>query len=84
MATQTSSVHTKAVGRQIATARSRAGMTQQDLADELGYNRSYVANLEVGKMNPTIEQLAVVSKALKQELRVEVVEPVRQPVSLEV
>ena len=39
-------------------ARHEAGLTQQQLADKLGTNRSYIAALERGRKNITVATLA--------------------------
>jgi len=36
-------------GQELATLRKRAGLTQQELAEELGVSQSFVAKLESGK-----------------------------------
>jgi len=48
----------------IKAARHRAGLTQSDLANRLGVSPGYVGQLETGRGNPTVGQLATVAAAL--------------------
>jgi transcriptional regulator with XRE-family HTH domain len=58
------------VGREVRRARLAAGLTQSALASELGTNSSYVANLEAGRLNLTVGQLARVAGAIGADLEV--------------
>lgn len=80
--TATSSVAAAAVGSAIRRARLEAGLTQSQIADRMGVNASYVANLEAGRTNPTVGQLNAIASALgaKLEISFEVVE--RKPSSV--
>jgi transcriptional regulator with XRE-family HTH domain len=51
------------VGRRIAELRQQAGMTQEDLARELGSTQQYAQRLETG-LNLTIHSLTKVANAL--------------------
>jgi HTH-type transcriptional regulator/antitoxin HipB len=42
------------VGRALAGARRARGMTQADLAEEVGVHRSYLAELESGAASPLV------------------------------
>lgn len=44
--------------------RLAAGLTQREIADRMGVDRSYVSGLEMGKRNPTIITLWVIAEAL--------------------
>lgn len=46
-------------GEAVRKARIAAGLTQEDLADRAGLDRSYVGGIERGERNPT---LVVISK----------------------
>lgn len=67
----------------IKAARQRAGLTQAGLAQRLGSSGGYVGQLETGRTNPTVGQLATVAAALgcRLEIRLTPVE-VEQPVSV--
>ena len=81
--TATSDVAAKAVGRAIRAARHRASLTQAGLASRLDVNPSYVTNLEAGRVNVTIGQLAHIAEALGAGLEVKfpalAKEPIRMP-----
>jgi transcriptional regulator with XRE-family HTH domain len=62
--TATSAVAAKVVGRNIRAARMQAGLTQAQVAARMAVNPSYIANLEAGRMNATVGQLAHVAEAL--------------------
>ena len=62
--TATSAVAAKVVGRNIRDARKQAGLTQAQVAARMTVNPSYVANLEAGRVNATVGQLAHVAEAL--------------------
>ena len=81
--TATSDVAAKVVGHNIRSARLEAGLTQAQVAARLGVNPSYVTNLEAGRVNATVGQLAHVAEALGAGLDVNfpvlASEPVRLP-----
>jgi transcriptional regulator with XRE-family HTH domain len=62
--TATSEVAAKAVGRRIREARVEAELTQAELAGRMQVNASYVANIEAGRANLTVGQLAHIAEAL--------------------
>ena len=51
-------------GRRLAAARERRGLSQQELADQLGMTRSMIAYYERRAANPTSEFIEKVSEAL--------------------
>lgn len=53
------------VGKAIAEARKKAGMTQVELAKAIGVKQSQIANWESGWRNPKLEALMKISDALK-------------------
>lgn len=53
-----------ALGSAIRAAREAAGLTRVDLAAAAHIHRNYLAGLEVGARNPTLEVLTRVSAAL--------------------
>ena len=58
-----------AMGKTIAAMRKKKGLTQLDLSLEAGVAKSYLAELEVGKRNPTISSLRKLALALGCDVR---------------
>jgi transcriptional regulator with XRE-family HTH domain len=56
------------IGRNIARLRKERGMTQEDLCGLAEIDRSYLSEIENGKMNVTIKSLVIIAKALKCKL----------------
>jgi len=56
------------VGGRIRAARTRAGMTQQQVAAASGLHQSVVSRIEQGVANPTARTLAALSRALDARL----------------
>lgn len=52
------------LGDQLRTARTRANLTQEELAFRAKVSRNYVSLLELDEKSPTIETLARICKAL--------------------
>lgn len=52
------------VSEKIQEARSKAGLTQQQLADKLGVSQQYIGNYESGKRYPKIQTLQKIADAL--------------------
>lgn len=50
--------HQASIGEQLKTARRKRGVTQADLSDTLGIDRTHMVRIESGKRNPTDEQEA--------------------------
>jgi transcriptional regulator with XRE-family HTH domain len=57
------------IGRSIAEARVRRGLTQKDLADRLGFSIEAMASLERGQSFPRFRILAALSRELDVPLR---------------
>lgn len=57
------------IGRSIAEARARRGLTQKDLAERLGYSIEAIASLERGQSFPRFRILAALSRELRVPLR---------------
>jgi transcriptional regulator with XRE-family HTH domain len=55
------------VGRRIKEIRNLRGMSQDDLADKLGVNRSFISKLENGKKPISLEHIQKLSKNLDVE-----------------
>lgn len=68
--TAASDLAARLVGGEVRRAREAAGLTQAVVARRLGTSPSYVANLEAGRLNLTIGQLARIADALGADLRV--------------
>lgn len=58
----------RAMGRAIAIARARAGMTQQQLAEASGVSRATVHSIESGNREPLLITLVKVADALKLDV----------------
>jgi transcriptional regulator with XRE-family HTH domain len=58
----------KKFGERLKELRSKNNFTQEDLADKVGVDRSYMGFLERGEKNPTLEKLTLIAKAFKISL----------------
>ena len=56
------------VGKRIKDLRNKLGISQEELAFRSDIHRTYIASLEVGKRNVSIETLEKVVKALEVSL----------------
>lgn len=54
----------------IIAARTKAGMTQQELAEGINVKQSAIARLESGKQNTTVETLERIAKATNTHLKI--------------
>jgi len=57
------------IGARIKELRSEKGMSQQELAAALDYEKSNMSRLESGKINPRIGTLYKVASVLKVSLK---------------
>lgn len=57
----------KAVGTVIATHRVRNRLSQEALAERLGYSSSYISQLERGLINPTLRSVIELAFGLEME-----------------
>ncbi|GFH36959.1 helix-turn-helix domain-containing protein [Streptomyces pacificus] len=55
----------RALGRQIKVARTRAGMSQKELGDRLGYGEETISSVERGRRTPQPELLLAVDELLE-------------------
>lgn len=55
------------LGANVRRCRKLRGMTQEQLALEVGMERSYVSDLERGTRNPSVRALGRLAEALKVE-----------------
>ena len=53
------------VGRRIAELRQRAGLSQREFAEQLGWARDTVAHYELGRRELGLERLGVIAQALQ-------------------
>ena len=60
-----SPIDEKAIGRRLRDLRKRQGMTQAELATELGVNQTAVSDYEKGEVRIHAAMLAALAKALK-------------------
>ncbi len=56
------------IGKNISLLRKKQGMTQEDLCGLAEIDRSYLSEIENGKMNVTIKSLVAIAHALDSEL----------------
>lgn len=52
-------------GNAVSAARIKANMTQQELADKLGYSRGSIANIETGRQRILLTDVFSFAKALR-------------------
>ena len=52
------------IGRRIAALRSVAGLTQAQLADKAGMQRSHISRIEAGSLAVTLESIEAIAQAL--------------------
>lgn len=62
------SVGHKKFGQQIQKLRKEKNLTQEDLAEHVGVDRSYMGFVERGERNPTLDKIIKIAKALKVTL----------------
>ncbi|WP_237152081.1 helix-turn-helix domain-containing protein [Oryzibacter oryziterrae] len=55
---------TKIVGENVRRAREAIGLSQEELGDKAGIDRTYVSGVERGVRNPTVKVLARLADAL--------------------
>jgi transcriptional regulator with XRE-family HTH domain len=56
--------HRRALGEAVARLRHHNGMTQEALAEAADLHRSYIASLETGSRNPTLDVIVKLAQAL--------------------
>jgi len=60
-----SSPKSKRLGRNLARLRTRAGLTQESLAEQADISTRYLQDLEAGLYSPTIWKIDALRKVLK-------------------
>jgi len=58
----------KALGTAVRAARLRAGISQEELADRSGLDRTYVGGVERGERNPSLISLGKIASGLNVTL----------------
>lgn len=58
------------IGQRIKELRESAGLTQQELADKAGLQRSNVARIEGGKYNVGLDILAAIAAVLQSNIEI--------------
>lgn len=59
----------KIIGENVVRLRKAQKMTQEDLCGKAEIDRSYLSEIENGKMNVTIKSLVAIANALDCELK---------------
>jgi transcriptional regulator with XRE-family HTH domain len=54
----------KACGERVRELRRAKGLSQEELADLAGLHRTYLGGIERGERNPSLKNIAAISKAL--------------------
>lgn len=55
----------KELGKNIKKARTKAGLTQAQVAEKAGIHFNYYARVERGEVNPSVDIVENIAKALK-------------------
>ncbi len=61
------------IGRRIATLRKLAGLTQEQLSERAGLQRSHISKIEAGKYAVTFETIQAIAEALG--MTVDIIDP---------
>ena len=56
------------IGQDVAQLRKEQGMTQQDLADQIGMQRTHVVRIEKGRYSVGLDTLTAIAQALGKRL----------------
>ncbi len=80
--TTSSGAFSKAVGQEVRSARTKLGLTQAQVAGKLGVSPAYITNVEAGRLNLTIGQLAHIAAAMQVGLEVRLPTVERRAVQL--
>ena len=57
----------KSFGKVLKQLRQKRGLSQEELAFESGYHRTYISLLERGKKSPSLQTIFQLAKALNME-----------------
>jgi ribosome-binding protein aMBF1 (putative translation factor) len=69
---KTLSTRSALIGRMVAEARARAGLTQAKLSEAAGTTQSVIARIEKGRHNLTIKKLETIATALGKKVKIEI------------
>lgn len=58
----------KQLGNRLQSLRKQKGLTQEALAEEIGLGRSYIAEIESGRRNPSLDSLKIIADGLQVSL----------------
>jgi transcriptional regulator with XRE-family HTH domain len=78
--TATSDIAARTVGMELRRARADAGLTQLQVGARLGTSGSYIANVEAGRENLTLGQMANLAMAVGASLEISFPVVEREPV----
>jgi len=56
------------IGKSVSAARRKCHLTQEETAHRCGMDRTYLARIEAGRVNPTIKILFNITRVLKIKL----------------
>ncbi|NBV29271.1 XRE family transcriptional regulator [bacterium] len=59
----------KIIGKNVANYRKKRGLTQEDLCGITEIDRSYLSQIETGRINVTIKTLVAIAEVLKVDLK---------------
>src|SRR5580704_9184329 len=65
---QPTDLKAKAIGVVVRELRDQAGLSQERLSAECGFDRTYISRVERGIINPTVSRLWRIADALKTPL----------------
>ena len=58
----------RTLGQTVRTIRQRANLSQEELANRAGLDRTYIGGIERGERNPTVMSLKTIADALEISL----------------
>lgn len=61
--------HRRAFGSRVSALRRQRGWTQEDLAERAEIHRSYIAAVETGLRNPTLDVIVKIAQGLDVPVR---------------
>lgn len=56
-------------GRKLADIRNKKGLTQEDLAEIIGYSANHISKIELSRANPSFDLLLKVTNALDIDIK---------------
>jgi transcriptional regulator with XRE-family HTH domain len=56
-------------GARLRELRDEAGLSQEQLADKCGLDRTYISGIERGVRNPSLVNIDKIARALKQPIK---------------